>query len=71
MWQGNEFSWEGPDSFGHEIVPGDDLQTKRLKAEKQARRLTEDFRWLPDGSLEISQHLPGRLPLSASTLRGL
>lgn len=51
--------WEGPDGFGQEIVAGDSPETKREKAEKQARRLTGDFQWLDDGSLEIIQHVPG------------
>ncbi|KAM0747649.1 Clavaminate synthase-like protein [Meredithblackwellia eburnea MCA 4105] len=56
--KGNEFTWDGPDSFGHEILPGDSDEVRREKAEKQARRLTDDFRWLDDGSLEIIQHVP-------------
>ncbi|KAI5479259.1 hypothetical protein MNV49_003954 [Pseudohyphozyma bogoriensis] len=56
----NYFDWTGPDTFGHEILPGDDEATKRVKAEKQVRRLTPDFRWLDNGGIEIVQHVPGR-----------
>lgn len=56
--KGNEFYWEGEDSFGHDIEDGDSLDTMRAKAEIQIRKLTNDFAWNADGSLTIRQHLP-------------
>jgi hypothetical protein len=55
----NGFNWAGEYSFGQEFQPGDDDETRRAKAEKQIRRLTHDFKWLEDGSLELTQHIPG------------
>ncbi|TID04991.1 Clavaminate synthase-like protein [Colletotrichum higginsianum] len=45
---------------------GDDEATTREKVERQVRRLTSDFKWNADGSLELTQHIPGlrRLPAS-------
>jgi hypothetical protein len=57
--QHNGFNWAGPYSFGQEFQPGDDDETKRQKAEKQIKRLTDDFEWKEDGSLELTQHIPG------------
>ncbi|KAG4029245.1 hypothetical protein MFRU_016g00030 [Monilinia fructicola] len=64
--KGNEFNWAGEHSFGQEFLPGDDKATQRQKVEKQVRRLTNDFKWLDDGSLELTQHIPGirRVPSS-------
>ncbi|CDK29246.1 unnamed protein product [Kuraishia capsulata CBS 1993] len=56
--KGNEFYWEDPDSFGHEINPEDSIETKRTKAEKMIRRLTDDFHWNEDGSVTLKQHVP-------------
>lgn len=55
----NGFNWAGEYSFGQEFQPGDSDETKKTKAEKQIRRLTDDFKWLDDGSLELTQHIPG------------
>lgn len=55
----NEFNWAGPFSFGQEFTPGDNLETKKAKVEKQVRKLTHDFRWTEDGSIELTQHIPG------------
>ncbi|GKT51328.1 clavaminate synthase-like protein At3g21360 [Colletotrichum spaethianum] len=62
----NQFNWAGKHSFGQELLPGDDEATKRQKVEKQVRKLTSDFKWNDDGSLELTQHIPGirRLPTS-------
>ncbi|KAL2680883.1 hypothetical protein Neosp_008486 [[Neocosmospora] mangrovei] len=54
----NSFNWAGKFSFGQELVPGDDEATTRAKVEKQVRRLTDDFKWNEDGSLELTQHIP-------------
>jgi len=58
--KGNEFNWAGEHSFGQEFLPGDDKATQRKKVEKQVLRLTSDFKWLEDGSLELTQHIPGK-----------
>ncbi|RSM00498.1 hypothetical protein CEP52_009100 [Fusarium oligoseptatum] len=55
----NSFNWAGKFSFGQELAPGDDEATTRDKVEKQVRRLTDDFQWNEDGSLELTQHIPG------------
>ncbi|CCF46110.1 hypothetical protein CH063_00595 [Colletotrichum higginsianum] len=62
----NQFNWAGEHSFGQELLPGDDEATTREKVERQVRRLTSDFKWNADGSLELTQHIPGlrRLPAS-------
>ncbi|KAM5345419.1 hypothetical protein ACJ41O_011281 [Fusarium nematophilum] len=62
----NSFNWAGKFSFGQELVPGDDEATTKQKVEKQVRRLTLDFKWNEDGSLELTQHIPGlrRVPHS-------
>jgi hypothetical protein len=57
----NQFNWAGEHSFGQEFQLGDDLETKKSKVEKQVRRLTDDFRWLEDDTLELTQHIPGKL----------
>ncbi|KAJ0269784.1 hypothetical protein COL940_012191 [Colletotrichum noveboracense] len=54
----NSFNWAGEHSFGQELVPGDDEFTTRQKAEKQVRKLTDDFNWQEDGTLELTQHIP-------------
>ncbi len=59
--KGNEFNWAGEHSFGQDFSPGDDQATRREKAEKQIRRLTDDFRWLENGDLELTQHIPGEI----------
>lgn len=57
--KGNEFFWEGSDSFGQEIdFENDTFELKKQKAEKQIKRLTSDFKWLDDGSLIVRQHVP-------------
>ncbi|CDK26056.1 unnamed protein product [Kuraishia capsulata CBS 1993] len=56
--KGNEFYWEGPDTFGQEILETDSIETKKAKAEKQVRRLTDDFAWQEDGSIVVRQHIP-------------
>ncbi|KAK7433026.1 hypothetical protein QQZ08_000499 [Neonectria magnoliae] len=63
---GNGFNWAGEFSFGQDFLPGDDDATKRSKVEKQVLRLTPDFKWLEDDSLELTQHIPGlrRIPSS-------
>ncbi|KAF6836443.1 hypothetical protein CPLU01_03727 [Colletotrichum plurivorum] len=62
----NSFTWAGEHSFGQELLPGDDEATTRQKVEKQVRKLTDDFKWIEDGTLELTQHIPGirRLPSS-------
>ncbi|KAJ3948560.1 uncharacterized protein N0V96_002817 [Colletotrichum fioriniae] len=62
----NQFNWAGEHSFGQELTPEDDEATTRQKVEKQVRKLTSDFKWNEDGSLELTQHIPGirRLPAS-------
>lgn len=62
--KGNEFNWAGVHSFGQEFSPDDNDATKRAKAEVQIKRLTGDFKWLENGDLELTQHIPGlrRLP---------
>jgi len=57
--KGNEFNWAGVHSFGQDILPGDDTATRKAKAEIQVRRLTNDFKWLDNGDLELTQHIPG------------
>ncbi|KAJ3961094.1 hypothetical protein N0V92_002226 [Colletotrichum tropicale] len=54
----NSFNWAGEHSFGQELVPGDDEATTRQKVEKQVRKLTDDFNWQEDGTLELTQHIP-------------
>ncbi|WYZ35256.1 hypothetical protein EsH8_I_001532 [Colletotrichum jinshuiense] len=54
----NQFNWAGEHSFGQELLPGDDEATTRQKVEKQVRKLTSDFKWNEDGSLELTQHIP-------------
>lgn len=57
--KGNEFFWEDYDSFGKEIdYEHDSFELKKEKAEKQIRRLTDDFSWNEDGSVTIRQHVP-------------
>ncbi|KAL3425201.1 hypothetical protein PVAG01_04482 [Phlyctema vagabunda] len=62
----NGFDWAGEHSFGQEIDPDDDFTTRKTKAEKQIRKLTDDFHWTEDGGLELTQHIPGlrRVPSS-------
>ncbi|KXH40235.1 hypothetical protein CSIM01_06412 [Colletotrichum simmondsii] len=62
----NQFNWAGEHSFGQELSPEDDEATIKQKVEKQVRKLTSDFKWNEDGSLELTQHIPGirRLPAS-------
>ncbi|OLN88188.1 Clavaminate synthase-like protein 1 [Colletotrichum chlorophyti] len=62
----NQFNWAGEHSFGQELLPDDDEATIRQKVEKQVRKLTDDFEWKDDGSLELTQHIPGlrRVPSS-------
>ncbi|KAK2031577.1 Clavaminate synthase-like protein [Colletotrichum zoysiae] len=62
----NSFSWAGEHSFGQELLPGDDEVTKRQKVEQQVRKLTSDFKWNDDGSLELTQHIPGLRRVSCS-----
>lgn len=52
------FNWTGKFSYGQEILPGDDETTGRVK-EKQVHRLTFDSKRNDDGSLELTQHIPG------------
>ncbi|MCJ1301646.1 hypothetical protein MMC08_004447 [Hypocenomyce scalaris] len=52
------FTWAGPLAFGRDIKPGDDMETKKAKAEKQAARLTPHFWWLDDDQLEVHQEVP-------------
>ncbi|EFQ36066.1 taurine catabolism dioxygenase TauD/TfdA [Colletotrichum graminicola M1.001] len=54
----NPFNWAGEHSFGQELLPGDDEATTRQKVEQQVRKLTPDFKWKDDGSLELTQHIP-------------
>lgn len=57
--KGNEFFWEDFDSFGKEInYEYDSFELKKEKAEKQIRRLTDDFNWNEDGSVTVRQHVP-------------
>lgn len=64
--EGNEFNWAGVHSFGQDFLPEDDDETRRKKAEVQVKRLTDDFKWLDNGDLELVQHIPGlrRVPSS-------
>ncbi|CAH0027229.1 unnamed protein product [Clonostachys rhizophaga] len=55
----NQFNWAGEFSFGKELVPGDDEATQKRKVEKQVQRLTSDYKWTEDGSIELTQHIPG------------
>lgn len=55
----NQFNWAGEFSFGKELVPGDDEATQKQKVEKQVQRLTSDYKWTEDGSIELTQHIPG------------
>lgn len=57
--KGNEFNWAGEHSFDQELSSDDDLPTKKAKVEKQVRKLTSDFRWTDDDSLELTQYIPG------------
>lgn len=52
------FTWAGPLAFGRDIKEGDDMATKKAKAEIQAARLTPHFWWLDDDQLEVHQHVP-------------
>ncbi|GAB7356271.1 hypothetical protein MBLNU459_g7080t1 [Dothideomycetes sp. NU459] len=52
------FTWAGPLAFGRDIQPGDDMATKKAKAEIQAARLTPHFWWRDDDQLEVHQHVP-------------
>jgi len=47
------------DTFGKDLHPEDDEALHRAKVEKQVRRLTDDFEWLPNGDLKIVQHVRG------------
>lgn len=58
----NQFNWAGEHSFGQELTPEDDEATTKQKVEKQVRKLTSDFKWNEDGSLELTQHIPGKAP---------
>ncbi|KXH53155.1 hypothetical protein CNYM01_01876 [Colletotrichum nymphaeae SA-01] len=62
----NQFNWAGEHSFGQELTPEDDEATTKQKVEKQVRKLTSDFKWNEDGSLELTQHIPGIRRLLAS-----
>ncbi|KAK7439884.1 hypothetical protein Landi51_10838 [Colletotrichum acutatum] len=64
----NQFNWAGEHSFGQELAPEDDEATTRQKVEKQVRKLTSDFKWNEDGSLELTQHIPGKVPPECSSL---
>ena len=68
---GNGFNWAGQYSFGQEFLPEDNLETRKRKAEKQVRRLTDTFKWLEDGSLEITQHIPGKPKISSFISRNV
>ncbi|KAJ5697268.1 hypothetical protein N7488_010952 [Penicillium malachiteum] len=63
---GNEFNWAGKYSFGQEFQPGDDRATQKAKVEVQVQKLTHDFRWTDDDTLELTQYIPGirRTPAS-------
>lgn len=52
------FTWAGPLAFGRDILPGDDMETKKKKAEIQAARLTPHFWWREGDELEVHQHVP-------------
>jgi hypothetical protein len=52
------FTWAGPLAFGREILPTDDMATKKAKAEIQVRKLTPHFWWKDDDSLEVHQYVP-------------
>ncbi|GJC80529.1 hypothetical protein ColLi_03367 [Colletotrichum liriopes] len=54
----NQFNWAGEHSFGQELLPDDDDATTRQKVERQVKKLTSDFKWNDDGSLELTQHIP-------------
>ncbi|KAF7557290.1 hypothetical protein G7Z17_g793 [Cylindrodendrum hubeiense] len=54
----NQFNWAGEFSFGQEFLPTDDEATKRSKVEKQVKRLTSDYKWNEDDSLELTQYIP-------------
>ncbi|KAK1625371.1 hypothetical protein BDP81DRAFT_355838 [Colletotrichum phormii] len=62
----NQFNWAGEHSFGQKLTAEDDEATTKQKVERQVRKLTSDFKWNDDGSLELTQHIPGirRLPSS-------
>ncbi|KAJ5719088.1 Clavaminate synthase-like protein [Penicillium malachiteum] len=53
---GNEFNWAGKYSFGQEFQPGDDRATQKAKVEVQVQKLTHDFRWTDDDTLELTQY---------------
>ena len=55
----NQFNWAGPYNFGQEFKEGDDWATKKTKAEKQVLKLTSDFHWTDDESIELTQYIPG------------
>ncbi|CDK25209.1 unnamed protein product [Kuraishia capsulata CBS 1993] len=55
---GNEFTWEDPLGFGQEILQTDSIEVKKVKAEKQVRRITPEFRWLDNNDLEVTQSIP-------------
>ncbi|KAJ5934176.1 hypothetical protein N7466_003723 [Penicillium verhagenii] len=63
---GNEFNWAGKYSFGQEFQPSDDRATQKSKAEIQVQKLTHDFRWDEEDTLELTQYIPGirRTPAS-------
>jgi hypothetical protein len=52
------FTWAGPLAFGRDILPGDDMETKKAKAEKQVQRLTPYYWWRDGDELEVHQHVP-------------
>jgi len=52
------FTWAGPLAFGRDIVPGDDMETMKKKAEIQVARLTPHFWWRDGDELEVHQHVP-------------
>ncbi|KAJ5921730.1 hypothetical protein N7454_009204 [Penicillium verhagenii] len=64
--KGNEFNWAGKYSFGQEFQPSDDRATQKSKAEIQVQKLTPDFRWDEEDTLELTQYIPGirRAPAS-------
>ncbi|KAJ7117987.1 hypothetical protein C8R43DRAFT_901621 [Mycena crocata] len=53
----NYFDYKGVDTFGKTLQSSDDEETTRSKVEEQVRRLTDDFRWLDNGDLEVVQHV--------------
>ena len=55
----NQFNWAGEFGFGKELLPTDDEATVKQKVEKQVKRLTSDFKWNDDDSLELTQYVPG------------